>query len=260
MLALITGFTIFAYSLAGLLQGAYLLKPRIHYHRFSIAIVLIAALLHSYLLYQWIDMSQGQNLAFFNVLSQVVWLSVVLLLVLLIFKPMANLGAVLFPLSAVTILLDVFFPGYHVLYTGTHSMELLHILLAFLAMSVLCIAVVQALLLTLQEYLLKRKRFFILAQALPSLETMEHLLVQMLSLGFLLLTLVLLTAVAFFNQVFSAVMWQHTLLALLGWLVFAVLLWGYAWLGWRGQAFIRSTLVGSGIWLLIAFSSYIVTI
>jgi ABC-type uncharacterized transport system permease subunit len=169
--------------------------------------------------------------------------------------PLANLGVFVFPFAAITILLAWLFPSSHPIDTQAEPGQLVHILLAFLVMSVFCIAATQAVFLWLQDRLLHQRQTQGIVRALPPLETMENLLFQMIALGFILLSLVLLTSVIFFPMLFSTLILPHTIPAFLAWLLFAVLLWGRKIFGWRGYKAVGLTISGVSLVLL----SYVVT-
>jgi len=123
---------------------------------------------------------------------------------------------------------------------------LFHILLSVLTVCILGIAGLLALLLSLQERLLRYKYKAAWVERLPSLETVETLLFKVNSSGFVLLTVVLMTSVYFYH----ALLWQQplllqkTLLALGVWVIFFILLLGRYWRGWRGQQAASVTLCG----------------
>jgi len=239
---------IFFYFAAGILQGLQLCRRLNGYRKVIFISAFLAISVHSILLYHWIDIGSGQNLAFFNVLSQVAWLISLILILISLLKPVVNLGVIIFPLTGLTIIFALIFPGYHVINTSAHPKELIHILLSFLATSILCIAGAQALLLALQERLLRRHKptdlMQALMQAIPPLETMESLLFQMIALGVVLLTMVLISAALFFHPLFGGDLLQHTLLAIAAWVVFVILLAGRVLFGWRGRTAIRGTFGG----------------
>jgi ABC-type uncharacterized transport system permease subunit len=83
---------------------------------------------------------------------------------------------------------------------------------------------------------------------------MEHILFMLVTLGFILLSLTVLSGVIFSEQFLGvAFKWDHkTVLSLLSWLLFAVLLIGRQWRGWRGKAVLRITLFGF-LSLLLAY-------
>lgn len=214
-----------------------------------------AVFIHTILLYHWIDIGIGQNLSVFNLLSLVIWLVALLILFTSFSKPVANLVLFIYPIAAFSIVLALYFPQFVIINTAAKPLQLMHILLSTLAFSILCIAAFQAIMLAIQEHLLRRKHAIRSFQILPPLEIMETLLFQMLAVGFILLTAVLLTSLwAFYPNLFT-VFWQKSLLAFVTWLVFVVLLTGRWLFGWRGQQVVRWTLSGVFFVMLTYFSS-----
>lgn len=129
------------------------------------------------------------------------------------------------------------------------SKEMIHLVLSTLAFAVFCTAALQALMLAIQERWLRHKQASDIARFLPPLEKIENGLFRLILLGFTLLTLIIITSVITFQHVFITPWLPKTLLSLLTWLVFAVLLVGRHYFGWRGQIAIRWTL--SGVFLII---------
>jgi ABC-type uncharacterized transport system permease subunit len=120
----------------------------------------------------------------------------------------------------------------------------LHIALSLVAYSVLMIAAFQAVLIAIADRQLRRKRPLRIMRLLPPLATMEVLLFQLLTVGLFLLTLGLLSGFMFVHDLFAQHLVHKTVLSLLAWLVFAVLLWGRYLRGWRGRIAVRYTLAG----------------
>ena len=89
---------------------------------------------------------------------------------------------------------------------------------------------------------------------LPPLLTLERLLFRLIGLAFGLLTLTLVTGLAFSESLFGrALRFDHkTLFAILSWLTFAILLVGRYAYGWRGRTALRFTLLGF-VMLLLAY-------
>lgn len=131
----------------------------------------------------------------------------------------------------------------------------LHILMSTLAFGVLCIAAVLAVLLALQEYLLRDKRALGLMTFFPAIERLETWLFRLITVGFVLLTLVVVTSFWFFHNVFTPILWHKTFLALFAWVVFLILLIGRGYFGWRGRTAIRWTLSGVFLVMLAYFGS-----
>ncbi|EIC20805.1 cytochrome C assembly family protein [Thiorhodovibrio frisius] len=215
-------------------------------------------MLHTWLLYQTIFSSAGLNLAFFNALSLASWTVIGALLVPSINKPVENLGIVLLPVAALTILLDAVYPHVGFMAENTSWMLKLHVLLSMLAYSLLTLASVQALLLAVQDHYLRKRQPNGFIRSLPPLMTMEALLFEMISVGFMLLTLALLSGVAFLDNLFAQHLVHKTVLSVFAWMIFGGLLLGRKLWGWRGRKAIIGTLSGFIILLLSYFGSKLV--
>lgn len=216
----------------------------------------IAVGLHGWLLHQWIDLPIGQNLTCLNILSTVIWLAALLTILSNLRLPVLNLGLFIFPLAAISIIAIALFPSMYILKTAHHPKALIHVLLSVFAFSFICIATIQAIFVAIQEYSLRKKQTGLIQTLLP-LETMESFLFQTIAIGFILLTLVLLTAIVFFHNIFALYILQKTLLTIFSWLVFGILLFGRYIAGWRGKIAIRGTLLGFILLLLAYFGSKI---
>lgn len=210
---------------------------------------LLAVLGHAWLLYAWIDTSAGQNLTLFNLFSQAAWLVVVIHLFLAIRKPLENLGIFIFPISAMSIILAVLFPGQSIVNTALNPVGLIHLFLAIGAFSTFCLAACQALLIVIQNWQLRHKDTSHALRILPPVESMERLLFQLIAVGFILLNILIISSFYFFNDIFYAPLLSKTLLTVLVWLIFAILLIGRFLFGWRSSTMVCWTL--SGVVLLL---------
>lgn len=247
--------TIALYLLATVVQS-WGLTGKFRYSKISLLLLGFAAIiLHAFLLYRWIDIPTGQNLAFFNMLSFVMWLIALLILLTALRKPIETLTLFIFPLAAISIVLIILFPQSYIIKTSQDPQQLWHILLSALAFSVLCIAGLQAVLLAIQEQQLRNKYVSVWIQKLPAIETMEALLFQIIALGFLLLTLLIITSIGFFHQRVTLGLIQKIILATIAWIIFGILLLGRYWFGWRGRKAIYGTLVGVLILIITYFGS-----
>ncbi|MDD5273076.1 MAG: cytochrome c biogenesis protein CcsA, partial [Methylovulum sp.] len=129
------------------------------------------------------------SFSFFSTASLVALIVALLLLVAALNKPVEKLGVVLFPIAAAMLGLEVNFadPTQHLAHYNWAMTT--HILSSIIAFSLLNIAALQAVLLYIHDQQLKShppKRFI---QSLPSLQTMESLLFQMLGAGLFFLTI-----------------------------------------------------------------------
>lgn len=223
-----------------------------------LALGALALLLHAVALYGAVYTPKGLDLGFFNVLSLTTWFIAMLVIVSANRSPVVNLGIVVLPLAAFGVALQWLFPsqGGHITHTST-GLDI-HILLSIISYSLLAVAAVQAILLAVQDHHLRNRRPGGFIRALPPLETMEKLLFRMIGIGYVLLSLSLVSGVHFLEDIFAQHKVHKTTLSIVAWAVFAVLLWGRWRSGWRGRVAIRWTLAGFAILMLAYFGSKLV--
>jgi ABC-type uncharacterized transport system permease subunit len=155
------------------------------------------------------------------------------------------------PCAAASSLLPPLFPGSLMPVEAQTPAFGWHVAVAVMAYSTLTIAAFHAVLMALQETRLharsaKKGWLGAAIDQLPALLTMEKLLFRMIGIGFVLLSLTVLSGIVFSEQLFGrALRWDHkNVFALLSWLLFAALLAGRRWRGWRGKTALRFTLAG----------------
>lgn len=224
----------------------------------ALALGLVAIVLHAFVLGQTVVQPEGMNLGFFNALSFTGWLIALLLLASSLARPVENLGIVLLPFTATTVVLALAFPATRLVTEAAQWRLELHILISITAYALLALAAVQSLLLALQERRLRTRRLGGISRGLPPLVTMESLLFQMIGAGFGALTLSLLSGFFFLDNLFAQHLVHKTVLSIAAWLVFATLLWGRRRHGWRGRTAIRWTLSGFAVLVLAYFGSKLV--
>jgi ABC-type uncharacterized transport system permease subunit len=127
-----------------------------------------------------------------------------------------------------------------------------HILLSMGAAALLFAAAVTAILLVFLDRRLRTRRIADLPSALPPLDALEKIMFRLIAAGFGLLTLALITGFIFVTNLFTQNLVQKTVLSLIAWLLFGVLLIGRLRFGWRGRSAVRWTLSGFGI-LAVAY-------
>lgn len=246
------------YLIASILLTVRLLRGSIEFTCQRNHIVLLgmaAALIHAMILYPVILTPGGLNLGFFLAASLIALTTALLLLLATLFEPVENLGIVVFPVAALSLGLILLFPGQHILMAAASWQLETHILLSLLAYSTLGLAVLQALLLAIQDRHLHNRQPGGFIRALPPLQVMESLLFQMIAAGFVLLTLALITGMLFLEDIFAQHLVHKTTLSIAAWSVFAILLWGRWRFGWRGKVAIRWTIGGFAFLMLAYFGS-----
>ncbi|MCP5196821.1 MAG: cytochrome c biogenesis protein CcsA [Gammaproteobacteria bacterium] len=258
---LISGLATLLYLLAGgwlAMRLARADSDRVSAKGGSLALGWGAALLHGMILSQTVFQPAGLNLGFFNALSFTGWLIGALLLATAMVRPIENLGILLLPFSALTLILGLLFPTERIVADPEQWPLELHILIAILAYSLLTLAAVQAALLAVQDHRLRQRQPGGFLRGIPPLTTMEAMLFQLIGAGFILLTVTLLSGLFFLHDLFAQHLAHKALLSFIAWSVFGVLLWGRWRFGWRGRIAIRWTLSGFAFLMLAYFGSKLV--
>ncbi len=220
-------------------------------------LTLLPIAMHGLLLWDGIFAVGGINLGVFNALSLIFWLTLLVYWVARFFYPMGGLQALVMPLAAVSLLLPGVFPASHPLaHTELFAFKL-HLAVAMLAYSLFTIAMLHAVLISLVEKRLHHATMPRILRNLPPLLTMESLLFRMIAIGFVLLTLTLMSGVLYSEEIFGKV-WQFShkvLFGFISWGIFGMLLWGRNAYGWRGKVAVRWTVAGFTLLLLAYLGS-----
>jgi ABC-type uncharacterized transport system permease subunit len=246
------------YAAATLYQAVRLKQGNRADKRLLYVLGALAVVAHGMALWSQLVTPLGLSLDFFSAASLIAAAVIAVTLIACTQIPVENLLLLLFPLGTITVLVARFVP------TGTSPLVaeepgiLAHILLSIMAYGMFTIAVVQSLLLLLQNHQLKHKHPMGLIRNFPPLQTMESLLFGFLWVGWALLSLSLISGWLFVENLFAQHLVHKTSLACLAWIVFSVLLWGRNRLGWRGHKAIRWTLAGFCLLMLAYFGSKLV--
>ena len=191
-------------------------------------------------------------------LSLFAWQSALLLWTFSWRERVAINGVLVYPLAGVLGLVAALWPS-PVLNTEKLSWQVtLHVLISLLAAGVLTLAAVQAMALAIQERLLRVHAAASRWRRLPPLQLMERLLFQLVAVGFALLSLTLLTGLWFIEDWMAQHLAHKTVLSIVAWLVFGILLWGRWRHGWRGRTAIRWALSGYALLILAYFGTKII--
>jgi len=234
MLPTLSLFAIFCYLLAtGLLARPLFASAQpstsANWTYPALAIAALAVLAHAGVL---LGMHRGAlDLHFFAALSLVACVVSALTLLVNLTRPIATLGVIVFPLTALLLAVD----GFLAPPTMPQSMDWqikLHVTVALLAFGVLSMAAALAILLALQERALRHRQIGSWLRALPPL-----------------------TGILFVDNLFGQHLVHKTVLSIIAWLVFGALLYGRWRHGWRGRSAVNLTLIGMAVLLLAFFGS-----
>ncbi len=220
--------------------GQWQLQPS-----FTFLLGLTAATLHLVTNSLLISTAAGWEFSFFKSASAITNIIVIVLLFFMRRKPVQNLFLICYPLAILSLIGAVFLTNQANPIPRHQMGVLLHVSLSIIAYSFLSLAALQALLLYIQNKQLKARRNSHFLKALPPLLTMETILFALIRAGFVLLTLAIMSGVVFIQDLFAQHLAHKTILSIFAWLVFATLLIGHHFYGWRGLTASRWTLGGA---------------
>ena len=200
-------------------------------------------------LYAAIYRADGTYFSFALALALMMWLAVLIYWLENFRVRMNGLQALVLPLAAISAVLPALVEARYIVHANTFKFQI-HLLSAMLAYSLFALAAIHAVFMGLSERALHgspaNRHFAHLITSLPPLLSMEAVLFRMLWIGFVLLTISLGTGILFAEEVFGrALRFDHkTVFAFISWGIFAVLLAGRHFYGWRGRQALRLTLAG----------------
>ncbi|WP_206999344.1 cytochrome C assembly family protein [Trinickia mobilis] len=231
------------------------------------ALLFVALLAHGLLLHTTIFPQSAMVFGFAFALSAMFWLGAGIYWIESFFFPLDGLRLLVLPLACVASLMPLAFGGVRVLSYAAAPMFKLHFLIANIAYGLFAIAALHAVLMLFAERRLHAMRGAVHRSSgangdwlsswldtLPPLLTLEKLLFRLISAGFVLLTLTLVSGILFSEQLVDrAIKLDHkTVFAILSWLMFGALLTARKVSGWRGRAASRWVLA-SFVALLLAY-------
>jgi ABC-type uncharacterized transport system permease subunit len=224
-------------------------KPRLEL--LAWALILVALIGHSEVIMHTMRVNGPFSIGLPEALSLLGWTLAILAGVISIEKQNRVLGAILLACAALGAALTG--AGHTYVEATAPGWELTaHILLSMGAAALLFAAAVTALLLVYIDRRLRARRIADLPSGMPPLDALEKVMFRLIGAGFVLLTLALFTGFVFVTNLFTQNLVQKTILSLIAWVLFGVLLIGRAKFGWRGRSAVRWTLSGFAV-LAVAY-------
>lgn len=247
------------YLAAALYQGLYLLNQKQRPLRgLFLALGAVATIAHGFSIIGLIYTDHGIDLGISRMLSLVFWFISVIGVLNGLRRPLDTALALLFPLCALSIIISFALRSPDTRFQYLSTGVFVHIIFSILAYSVLALCALQALVLAIQEHALKSRHHKGMLNALPPLQTMETMLFELLWVGFALLSVAILVGAIYVENLFSQHLVHKTVFSIVGWCIFAGLLWGHKQLGWRGHTAVRWTLTGFAALVLAYFGTKLV--
>jgi ABC-type uncharacterized transport system permease subunit len=196
-------------------------------------------------------------------LSAAVWLGMVIFWLESLVVRIDGLQLLLLPAATFVCALAALFPQGQVVPHAHNNWLRTHLIIALAAYGLMTVAAVHALLMALLDRHLHRPlddpgSRSLIARVLdvqPPLLMQERLLFRLISIGFAVLTLTVITgSVASYMITGKLLPFDHkTVFTILSWLTFGVLLLGRYLKGWRGRVALRWTLAGF-VLLILAYT------
>jgi ABC-type uncharacterized transport system permease subunit len=218
------------------------------------AMVALGVILHGWLLYRDMFAVGGFNLGVYFALSAILWLTVLIYWIADLKHALHSLQAFVLPPAALFVLMPAFAIKDYYVNTAGLSLFNLHIVIAILAYSLFTFAALHACLMRMAERALHQKNSWLALPGFPPLMVMDALLFRVLHIGFVLLTITLVSGMLFSEEIFDQpLQFNHkTIFSIASWLIYAWLLFGRFKYGWRGKTATRWTLFGF-VLLLLAY-------
>ena len=230
--------------------------------------LILALFSHAMLWHEQVFTPEGLRFGFAHVISISCWLVALVTWLESLQNPVVVLEAFFYPVAALAAIMPGWFTGSLMgVYINSVWFKL-HLAIAIGAYGLMTIAAAHAVLMSFQEKHLHSPAMRVAGPGshtdsnafkhwldkLPPLLVMERLLFRMVLLGFVFLTLTLISGVAFSEEWFhKAMRFDHkTVFAIISWLIFAALLLGRFVYGWRGKTALRWTM-GGFVTLLLAY-------
>ncbi len=233
--------------------------------RLGLALVLIV---HGLAVQQAMLGDGNLKLGFALGISAALWLGLVVFWAESLWVAIGGLRLWLMPLGVIGTVLPVVFPEGRVIAHADSGWLRVHLAIALAAYSMITIAALHALLMASADRRLhdisasnppqprhSARVYARLFDAVPPLLVLERLLFRLIWIGFVLLTLAVISGIVISESLSgTALPLDHkTVFTLLSWLTFGLLLLGRQVWGWRGRIALRWTLVGFAF-LLLAYT------
>lgn len=228
--------------------------------RIEIALLGAGLLLHGTAIFTPFTLPNTLHFGASEALSLTAWLALAIYLAGQIVWRLQAALTILLSIAATFLLLAIILPSGPIIGYTLTPLARIHLLIAMLAYGMLTNAAAVALLMQFAERRLHHPGTTLLQYALPPLLTLERLLFLCLWLGFILLTLALIT-----GTLFAESTWGHPaefnhkiVFSGIAWLAFGGLLIGRILRGWRGRFAASWTLTGYVLLLLGYIGTHLV--
>ncbi len=256
---LLSILAVVAYTGAGILLYQGMLQDNSKWKNHAIVVVAVGLLMHAGVLAGfWLE-AGVIDVSAMHILSACSWFMVLSLVGSRFFDhPLVDSGLIAFPLAGLIVLLDFMLPHTPMPLESMTPGTRIHVLSSVSAFAFLGIATFYAVFISMLDRYLRRNKMTAISQALPPLEILDSLLMRLVAVGFILLTVVLITGLLFVDNLLAQHLVHKTILSFIAWAIYGVLLFGRWRFGWRGRTAVRLTLAATAVLLVSYFGSKLV--
>jgi ABC-type uncharacterized transport system permease subunit len=212
----------------------------------------VALAVHAAVIAHAIVRPNGLDLSFVNALSLVAGLAVLVAWISGALRILPGVAAMILPVAALCAALPSLARGPHLFAYADAPLAAAHISVALIAYALFVVAAMQAVVLTGVEKRLHRGAAPAAGEHAPPLLTLERYLFRLIAIGFVLLTITLISGFVFSEELFGkpVTLTHKNVFSVAGWLTFAALLVGRWRYGWRGRVALKWILAGTVLLVL----------
>ena len=191
-----------------------------------------------------LTIATGFSFSFSNTLLLSSWVISVLYFISSLKISLINIGLVVIPFNLILL------ATYPFLNHADQAQNLapliaIHIISSIVAFSLLIIASIQAITLSMQSNTLHKHHSNALVRKLPAYLQMEKVLCNLIDLGLVFLSLSLISGFIFLDDLFAQHLVHKTVLSIIAWVIFGTLALGRRLQGWQSKTVIRATISAS---------------
>lgn len=243
-------------SLSLIVPGQVRKQPM--YRQLALLLAVIALFTHAITLKLLIFRGDGgQNLTLLN-LGSAVSLLMCIIMTVVAYKGRAwYLTPIVYSFAIINLMLSTIMPGEFITHLEASVPLFIHIGLALLSYATLLIAALYAFQVALIDYQLKNKTLKF-SSDMPPMMVVERKMFHITQVGVILLTLTLCTGFIYMDNIFDKENIHKSVLSVIAWFVYIILLWGHFQGGWRGKRVLFFHVAGALILTMAFFGNRLI--
>ncbi|KPN70730.1 MULTISPECIES: cytochrome C assembly family protein [Neisseria] len=217
--------------------------------KIELSILAPATLVHGAIVLLPILVDRVLVMGFGYALSLIVWLMLVMYFAGSFFYNLRGLQLLLYPIATISLLFAAVFPGKYTGYSIENIPFMAHIGASLIAYSMFAIITLLAVLILWLSRDLHQRKFSSLVSFLPPLLSLEKLMFQGMWVGFILLSISVVSGTFFAEEVFGRPFeFTHkSIFGIFSWFIYGTLLLKRSMMAWRGK--------NAAIWTVLGFIS-----